>query len=469
MNKSKLSRRDALKLFATVGFTPSLLADELNEKKQNNPSKANGHIVIVGGGLSGLATAARLNNHLENPNITIIEPSEISASYQAGQTLIAGGVWERDEIVYKTEDYTPDGVEWIKDKALDIDAKTQEVTISNNKKIKYDYLVVAAGVQLDYEKIKGLNGSYLSLDENNFIEHDDICSLYSIDGAVKTFDAINRLIEKAKKAPKDKKLTALFTHPDTAIKCGGAPKKVMFLAEARLREAGVKDKVDITFYCSGDKMFSVPEYNKKIFEIFKEKNLNYKFKASLSKIDTKNNIATFDDYSETKIVFDEDIGLEIEETIHKDINEQFDFIHVTPPMSAVKEIANSSVGSRNGWIPVNKKTLQHLKYKNVFSLGDIAAIPMGKTGGSARKQYKVLVENLIAKMENKPLPAKYDGYTVCPIITDIGKVLLAEFDWSKKPKPSFPLDPTQERWIWWLMKVYLLKPMTTYGMLSGRL
>jgi sulfide:quinone oxidoreductase len=93
---------------------------------------------------------------------------------------------------------------------------------------------------------------------------------------------------------------------------------------------------------------------------------------------------------------------------------------------------------------------------------------MGKTGGSVRKQYKVVVENLIAAMEGKELTAKYAGYTVCPLITDIGKVMLAEFDWTKKPTPSFPLDPTQERYIWWLMKVYLLKPMTQYGMLSGK-
>jgi len=72
---------------------------------------------------------------------------------------------------------------------------------------------------------------------------------------------------------------------------------------------------------------------------------------------------------------------------------------------------------------------------------------MGKTGGSVRKQYKVVVENLISSMEGNELKAKYAGYTVCPLITDIGKVMLAEFNWTKKPTPSFPLDPTQERYI----------------------
>jgi sulfide:quinone oxidoreductase len=101
-------------------------------------------------------------------------------------------------------------------------------------------------------------------------------------------------------------------------------------------------------------------------------------------------------------------------------------------------------------------------------LGDIAAVPMGKTGGTARKQYKVVADNIISMMNGKEPTAQFDGYTVCPLITSIGTVMLAEFNWTKKPTPSFPLDPTQERWIWWLLKVYALKPMTQYGMLSGR-
>lgn len=101
-------------------------------------------------------------------------------------------------------------------------------------------------------------------------------------------------------------------------------------------------------------------------------------------------------------------------------------------------------------------------------MGDVAGIPMGKTGGSVRKQYKVAVQNILDFLNQKKPSAKYGGYTVCPLITGLGTVMLAEFDWSGKPTPSFPLDPTKERWIWWILKVYLLKPMYFYGMLKGR-
>jgi sulfide:quinone oxidoreductase len=147
-------------------------------------------------------------------------------------------------------------------------------------------------------------------------------------------------------------------------------------------------------------------------------------------------------------------------------------------MKAPDELGKSEVGSAKGWIPVNKETMQHVKFPNVFALGDIAAVPMGKTGGSARKQYKVVVNNVISMLESGSIPAtnaKYAGYTVCPLITSIGTVMLAEFNWASKKLGSGTnaamttlLDPTQERYIWWLLKFYLLKPMTVYGMLAGK-
>ena len=149
---------------------------------------------------------------------------------------------------------------------------------------------------------------------------------------------------------------------------------------------------------------------------------------------------------------------------------KFDFLHVVPHQGAPKAVGDSPLGSSTSFVPVDKETLQHVKFKNVFSIGDCAAVPLGKTGGSARKQYKVLVENLVTLMEGgTEFKEKYDGYTVCPLITGVGTVMFAEFDWSGHPAPSFPLDPMQERWTMWILKAYIMKPMVMCGMLSGRI
>ncbi len=476
LKKKGISRRDAFKL-AGLGSASFLMGNtsEAEAATFANASDAKGKILIVGGGLAGISTAARLTSSLSNPDITIIEPNPNSVSYQPGQTLVAGGVWDKSDILYNTKDFVPSGVKMIKDLAKEFDPENNRVMTETGQVISYDYLIIATGLVLDFGMIRGLDGVGTSADENSLISQkigkNGVHSMYYADGAVNTWKGMQELIEEAKSG---KKLKALFTHPNTPIKCGGAPKKIMYLTDARLREAGVRDNVELSFYPNGGTMFGVPEYHEAIVKQFEERDLKWEYKNNLVEIDVNTKKAIFEKRWLEKGEYDED--LEDYEMLprSKKVERNYDFIHVTPPMRAPDAVKNSSLAwqrgsaSKGGWVEVNKETLQHTRYSNVFALGDVAGIPMGKTGGSVRKQYKVLVDNLISHMEGKELKAKYGGYTVCPLITGIGTVMLAEFDWSGKPTPSFPLDPSVERYIWWLLKVYALKPMTIYGMLSGR-
>ena len=467
-----MTRRDAMKYMAVTPLAASVLAGA-GSATEAVASSASGKIVIVGGGLSGMSTAARLTNMLSNPNITVIEPDPTSVSYQPGQTLVAAGIWDKSDITYNRDDFLPSGVTLIKDSVTTFDPDNNKVTTAGGQEVPYDYMIVATGLKLNYAGIEGLSGEITSSGADNSVVKEKVgkngvYSLYFRDGAEATWKGIQDLIAQAKAHTGPEKLQALFTHPATAIKCGGAPKKIMYLTHARLVEAGVRDKVELTFLPNGGKMFGVPESHEAIVKQFEARGFKWHYNHNLVKIDTDAKVATFDHHWQEKGAYDEDLEEYTMVTKHEPVEMKFDFIHVTPPMKASDEVGNSPVGSSKGWVPVTKETLQHVKYPNVFALGDVAAVPMGKTGGSARKQYKVVCDNLIAQMEGKPLEAKYGGYTVCPLITSIGTVMLAEFDWSKKPTPSFPLDPTKERWIWWVLKVYMLKPMTMYGMLSGR-
>lgn len=476
LKKKGISRRDAFKL-AGLGSASFLMGNttEAEAATMAEASDARGKILIVGGGLAGISTAAKLTSALSSPDITIIEPNPYSVSYQPGQTLVAGGIWEKSDILYETKDFIPSGVKMIKDLAKEFDPENNKVITEGGLTISYDYLVIATGLVLDYGMIKGLEGVGTSADDNieisKKIGKNGVHSIFYANGAVNTWTGIQELISEAKSG---KKLKALFTHPNTPIKCGGAPKKIMYLTDARLREAGVRDNVELSFYPNGGSMFGVPEYHDAIVKQFEARDMKWEYKNNLIEIDVNTKKAIFEKRWLEKGEYDEDI--EDYEMIprSKKVERDYDFIHVTPPMRAPDAVKNSSLAwqrgsaSKGGWVEVNKETLQHTRYSNVFCLGDVAGIPMGKTGGSVRKQYKVLTENLISLMEGKELKAKYAGYTVCPLVTGIGTVMLAEFDWSGKPTPSFPLDPAVERYIMWLLKVYLLKPMTIYGMLSGR-
>lgn len=472
-----MSRREALKYLTMSPLAASVIASaSVGTSAAVASSDVKGKIVIIGGGLAGMSTAARLNNTISNADITVIEPDPISVSYQPGQTLIAGGIWKLDDIVYKRDDFVPSGVKLIKGSVTAVDSDNNKVIVDGNQDVTYDQLIVAAGANLNYKAIKGIEGEITSSGADNAatkqtITKNGLHSLYFQDGAVATWQGIQELITKAKAHTGAEKLQALFTHPRGALKCGGAPMKIMYLTHARLVEAGVRDKVELTFNTDGGVLFGIPEYNDAVVKQFEARGFKWNFKHTLAEVDAAGKTATFNKWKMEKQESEDEMGEKIikEVEVSEPVTFKYDFMHIAPPMKAPDAVGKSKIGSAaGGWIAVNKETLQSSFYPNVWAVGDCAGVPMGKTGGSARKQYKIVVDNMISVMGGKEPTAKYDGYTVCPLITGIGTVMMAEFNWTKKPTPSFPLDPTQERWIMWLLKVYMLKPMTIYGMLSGR-
>ena len=471
-----ISRRDALKYLTMSPLAASILASaSVGTSTVAASADVKGKIVIIGGGLAGMSTAARLNNTISNADITVIEPDPISVSYQPGQTLVASGVWKINDIIYKRDDFVPSGVKLVKGSVTSVDPDNNKVTVDGSQEITYDQLIVAAGANLNYAAIKGIEGEITSSGKDNAatkqtITKNGLHSLYFQDGAVATWAGIQELISKAKAHKGPEKLQALFSNPRGAFKCGGAPLKIVYLTHARLVEAGVRDKVELTFNTNNGALFGIPDYNAPIVKQFEARGFKVNYKHNLASVDPVAKTAIFNKWHKEKKEFEDEMGEKVmkEVEISEPVEFKYDFMHVAPPMKTPDVVGKSKIGSAGSWITVNKETLQSSFFPNVWAVGDCAGVPMGKTGGSARKQYKVVVDNVVAAMGGKPITAKYDGYTVCPLITGLGTVMLAEFDWTKKPTPSFPLDPTQERWIMWLLKVYLLKPMTIHGMLSGK-
>lgn len=456
-----ISRRDMLKLLTLLGGSAAvnpLLADTNSTKQPKHETKAK--IIIAGGGDAGITIAARLNNLLDNPDITIIDPNA-THFYQPGQTLVAGGVWQIEDISYTLKDYLPKGVKLIANKVKQFDPKNSQITIASGETITYDYMIVATGLELNFHHIKGL--------KREDIGQNGIASIYDPYKADLTFRMMQSLVKEAK----IKDLKTFFTHPETPVKCGGAPKKIMNLAEHYFRTEGVRDKVEMNFMTPGGKYFGIDPYEKAVKKQFLKKGLEAKFHHELIEVDTKEKMATFRHTYEVQGAYDKD--LEEYDTVTKveNVTKAYDFLHVTPPMQAHDVVKDSDLSWRKGsngtfgLIEVDKHTLQHKRFENVFAAGDVIGTQYGKTGGSVRKQAPVVAENLVAYIKGKELKAKYDGYTVCPLITSYGSAMLAEFNYDGVTS-SFPMDPKEERWLWWILKVYALKPMYFHGMLRGR-
>ena len=119
LKQEGISRRDAMKMLGLGGTALMMGSGVATQAKASSTAK--GKILIVGGGLSGVSTAALLMRTLENPDITILEPNPKSVSYQPGQTLVGGGVWTNADTEYTTAEFMPDGVKWIKEKAIEFE------------------------------------------------------------------------------------------------------------------------------------------------------------------------------------------------------------------------------------------------------------------------------------------------------------------------------------------------------------
>ena len=375
-------------------------------------------LLIVGGGAAGVSVANNMRR--QNPTITIglIEPSE-KHYYQPGFTIIGGGTYTLKQATKEEKDLIHPSVSWIKDYADSFTPDKNTVTLRSTAKITYDYLVVCPGLQLDWDKVKGLKET---LGKNN------VCSNYSVEHVEYTWTTIQAMESG----------NAIFTQPPMPIKCAGAPQKIMYLAADRFRKKGILDKFNIEFYTATPGMFGVPFFAKALLKVVADYGIKTNFTSNLIAIDGKKKTATF----------------EVTEGDKKsEVTKPFDMIHVTPPQSAPDFIKKSPLANAAGWVDVHPKTLQHSKYPNIFGLGDAASTPNAKTAAAVRKQVPIVVDNILNVMNTKTVIEKYDGYGSCPLTTSLNTVMLAEFAYDGKVTPSFPfIDPRENRFIWWLGK-----------------
>lgn len=459
----ELSRRDVLKLMALSPVAAGVLASSASTEAHASASAAKGRIVIVGGGSGALMVLSRLRRALANPDITVIAPNDKHV-YQPGQVFVAAGEYEPEDIIFDNTGYIGEDVTWIRDEVATFDPDANKLLTKGGKEVEYDYLVVATGMQYHYEKIEGLNTGLIGQHGISSVYLSDLAK-GTAEGGTITRDWFNAVREAAKTS----KPRVIFTQPSTPIKCGGAPQKMLYLCDDYLK----RDKLDAEFIfaTAGEKLFSIEEIEASLTNVQKRYgNITNKFGHELIRIDPEKKQATFLHKYQVQGEYDKEY--EEYEMIDKEeeVVLEYDFIHVSPPTAAVDAVADSMLGwqkgNAQGWLEVDRETLQHRRYKNVFGIGDVCGIPIGKTGGTARHQGPVVVKNLIAVMEGKEPAEKFDGYTVCPLKVSYGEIIMAEFNYDGLA-PSFPLDPAKPRWIWWVFDLYMLQPMYRYLMLNG--
>ena len=350
--------------------------------------------------------------------------------------MVGGGFYDINDTIRSEAEVMPDGVTWIKQAVLSLQPDDNKVTLKDCTQIEYEYLIVAPGIQLNWNEIKGL-------EEN--IGKNGVCSNYSFKTAPYTFECLKNT----------RSGRAIFTSPHTPVKCGGAPQKIMYIAADYFKRNNLADKIKVEFWSGGTKLFGVKKFEDALKKVIAKFHIKENYFCKLVEIDGVNKRAKFIGFGEH----------------NKDMETWVDYemIHVTPPQSAPDFVKNSPLVNAAGWVDVDKHSLQHVKYVNIFSLGDVSSLPTGKTGAAIRKQAPILVQNLLSALNSSPMTGSYNGYSSCPLITGRGKLILAEFDYDNNPQETFPFNQAKERWSMFILKRYILPFLYWTQILKGKM
>jgi sulfide:quinone oxidoreductase len=402
--------------------------------------KTSAKIVIAGAGAAGLATAARLAARLDGASITLIDGRK-AHFYQPGFTLVAAGLKPESYAVSTTAQFVPRGVDWIEEAVAEIDPDADQVVTATGRRVPYDYLVVATGLVLDYGSIDGMTV--------DLIGKDGIGSVYAgPEAAAATYALMSRFADEGG--------DGLFLRAETEMKCAGAPLKYTFITDDVLRRRGHRRRANLVYACPQPSLFSVPIVAEKVRMLYADRGIETRLKHTIRAIDPGRKVVTFETETGTAEI-------------------PYDFVNVVPPMRAAEAVRSSPLPwqdgpwAADGWVEVDRGNLRHIRYPNVFAVGDVAGVPKGKTAASVKWQVPVAVDHLVADIAGTTSDAVYNGYTSCPLITRIGRAMLVEFDYENNLVPSFPgiIAPLEELWVSWVMKETALKP-TYVAMLRGQ-
>ena len=389
-------------------------------------------ILIIGGGSAGISVAARLKRKVDD--IAVIDPSD-KHYYQPLWTLVGGGAADIKTTERSEASVMPKGVKWIKDAATGFDPENNTVHTAQGKTIGYDALIVCPGIQLDWDRIPGVTET---LGQNG------VSSNYTFELAPKTWDFIRNM----------RSGTAVFTMPSGPIKCAGAPQKIAYLACDYWREQGVLGDIDVHLVVPTPRIFGIPVLADALDEVIADYGITLHTEAEMTSLDPDSRKAEFSPMNGNAAAF----------------SLPYDVLHMAPHQSAPDWVKSSALATAdaNGYVEVDKHTHQHVRYENVFSLGDAGSTPNSKTGAAIRKQAPVVAANVMSHLEGRPLEEEYHGYASCPIVTSRHEMLLAEFDYSMERTPSIPvLDLTKPRRDMWYLKKYALPFLYWNLMLKG--
>ena len=405
------------------------------------------NLLVLGAGTAGTMIVNKLRRRLDDSewDITVVDLDNVHP-YQPGYLFIPFGVYSPDQITRPRNASLPDGVHFVIGEVDRIDADTNTVALIDGQTLDYDYLVIASGTTPRPDQTPGM----LETEWRR-----SIFDFYTFEGA--------KALATALQAFDHGRLVVHIT--DMPIKCPVAPLEFTFLADAWLRERGLRDRVEMVYVTPLPGAFTKPIASAHLGSMLDERQIAVESDFMVERIDVDNKSLV--SYDEREVPFD---------------------LLVTVPLNMGADfVARSGMGDELNYVAVDKHTLQSHAYPNIFAVGDASNIPASKAGSVAHFSVEIFVDNFCQLIAGKPMTGSFDGHANCFIESGDGKGLLIDFNYDTEPLPGKyplpmlgPMDLLKEtranhlgklafRWIYWnIMLPGRSMPVTTHMSMVGK-
>ncbi|HMD52585.1 MAG TPA: FAD/NAD(P)-binding oxidoreductase [Solirubrobacteraceae bacterium] len=358
-------------------------------------------ILILGGGTGGTLLANRLQRiYGKAASITVIDRDDVHV-YQPGLLFVPFGLADPDEIVRPRHAQLRDGIDFRLEDVQSVDIAHNMVRLAGGAQVPYDVLVIATGASLQPQETEGLTGPEWGASIHTFYSLEGACALLS---ALEEFEGGRLVVDVI----------------DMPIKCPVAPLEFCFLADWRLRERGLRDRVELTFVTPLDGAFTKPFASARLEDLLGEKGIVVQTEFATGRVDaTARRLHSWDE---------------------REI--PYDLLVAIPAHGGPDYVARSAgLGDPLGFIAADRHTLQSRAAPNIFAIGDAADVPTSKAGSVTHFEGEIVAENIRRYLEGDELTGSFDGHANCFIETGFRKALLIDFDYETEPLPGRFPDP----------------------------
>ncbi|QFU83165.1 NAD(P)/FAD-dependent oxidoreductase [Natronorubrum aibiense] len=357
-------------------------------------------IAIVGGGTGGTVLANRLADELQSEleagevDLTLItaDPNHV---YKPTFLYVPFGKKTVDDAKRPIDELVDRRVDLTIGRVIDIDTDRQKLAFADSSVLGYDQLVLATGANLEPEAVPGLaDGGH---------------HFYGPEGAERLRDELAEFTEGH----------LVLSVVGVPHMCPAAPVEFTLMVDDWLREQGRREDVEITYTYPINRAHGLESIADWATDLFEERDVTLETFFNVEEIDPDN---------------------EVIETV-EGTELDYDLLVAIPPHAGSDLVIDAGLGD-DGWVDVDKHTLEATAAENVYAIGDVADVPTSKAGSVAHYEAGVVADRIASRARGTVPTATYDGKTVCFLEAGMDEATFIEFTYGEEPyvrEPSKPL------------------------------